>query len=59
MFVGAAAEHDRYGELLAQGNELEISDGVVFIYTDGKVIHTFETRCDQGTAEVPLLLAFE
>jgi hypothetical protein len=59
IFVGAAAEHDRYGELLARGNELEISDGVVFIYNDGKLIHTFETRCDQGIAEVPLLLGFE
>lgn len=59
IFVGAAAEHDRYGELLARGTELEISDGVVFIYNDGKLIHTFETRCDQGIAEVPLLLAFE
>jgi hypothetical protein len=59
VFVGAAAEHDRCGELLARGNELEISDGVVFISNDGKLIHTFETRCDQGIAEVPLLLNFE
>jgi len=59
MFVGAAAEHDHYGELLARGNELEISDGVVLIYNDGKLIHTFETRCDQGIAEVPLLLTFQ
>jgi hypothetical protein len=59
IFVGAAAEHDRYGELLAGGDELEISDGVVFIYNDGRLIHTFETRCDRGIAEVPLLLAFK
>jgi hypothetical protein len=59
IFVGAAAEQDRYGELLAGWYELEIRDGVVFIYNDGKLIHTFETRCDQGIAEAPLLLAFD
>lgn len=59
IFVGAAAEHDRYADGLALGNELEISDGVVFIYNDGKLIHSFETRCDNGIAEVPLLLTFE
>lgn len=59
LFVGAAAEHDSYGEVLSQGNELEVSDGVVFIYNNGKLIHTVETHCDQGIAEVPLLLNFE
>ena len=58
IFVGADPEHDCYGERLAGGNELEISDGIVFIYNDGKLIHTLETHCDQGIAEVPLLLTF-
>lgn len=52
-------EDARYLGALAEGNELSISDGVIFIWRDGVLKDAVVTQCDQGVAEVPLVLQFQ
>jgi hypothetical protein len=58
-FVGARMRYDRYSRLLSKGNELTVRDGVVFVWRDGQLVETLETRCDRGIVEVPMVLSFE
>lgn len=48
----------RNAEALARGDELRIEDGIIYIYSRGRLVRTLESRCDRGVAEVPLLLSF-
>lgn len=50
--------HEEYESLLAGGNELSVRDGAVLAWQDGTLTGSVETRCDQGVAEVPLILRF-
>jgi len=50
--------HDDYFNALREGNELLIEDGTIFIWKSGEFVNAIETSCDQGIAEVPLLLDF-
>lgn len=51
-------QHEDYCRALESGNELAIWDGIIFIWKDGRLQETIETRCDEGVAEVPILLDF-
>jgi hypothetical protein len=51
-------QDDRYVKALAAGNELSVSEGVIFIRKDGNLREAIPTRCDRGVAEVPLVLSF-
>lgn len=50
--------HDDYFNALKAGDELLIEDGTIFIWKNGEFARAIETNCDQGIAEVPLLLDF-
>lgn len=52
-------QHEDYCRALDSGNELAIWDGTIFIWKDGRLRQTIETRCDEGVAEVPILLDFK
>jgi hypothetical protein len=58
VYVGGYVRYDHYSNLLASGNELKVSDGMIFIWRDGELIESIETRCDQGIAEVPMVFGF-
>lgn len=58
-YVGGRTYYDKYSRALAQGNELSIDDGIVFVWRDGHLVETLETRCDLGVVEVPMVLSFE
>jgi hypothetical protein len=51
--------HDDYLQNLMSGDELQIADGTIFIWKNGRLVHSIETYCDHGIADVPLLLDFE
>jgi len=50
--------HDTYIRALSAGNEVSISEGIIFIWRNGDLIETIEASCDRGIAEVPMLLDF-
>jgi len=50
--------HDDYFNALSAGDELLIEDGTIFIWKNGEFVRAIETSCDQGIAEVPLVLDF-
>jgi hypothetical protein len=56
---GRDPRDERYLRALAAGNEVSISDGSIFVWENGTLRDTVATRCDDGVAEVPLLLRFE
>lgn len=58
-YVGGRPQYDRYSRQLAGANELTIDDGIVFLWRDGRLVETLETRCDRGIVEVPMVLDFE
>lgn len=58
-YIGGRAHYDHYSPMLAEGDELSIDDGVVFVWRGGRLATTIETRCDRGVVEVPMVLSFE
>lgn len=58
-YVGGRPAYDRYSSRLLSGNQLTIEDGIVFVWRDGQLVETLETRCDRGIIEVPMVLSFE
>ncbi len=59
VFVGAHQQYNRLGRQLAQGNELSIQDGIIFIWKGEELTESFETECHRGIIETPMLLNFE
>jgi hypothetical protein len=48
----------KYGAALARGDAIRIEDGLVYVYSAGRLRETMETRCDLGVTEFPFLLTF-
>jgi hypothetical protein len=59
VYVGYGEGNDRYGPILAMGNELEIADGILFVWNGGQLIEGLETSCARGIMDVPIVLEFE
>lgn len=57
--ISGRPSDDLWGLGLARGDELEISDGSVFVLKQGRTVHTLEGRCDRGRIDVPVLLPFD
>lgn len=58
LYVGGKPHEDRWSEVLARGNQLELGDGIVHVTRDDAQVGTLEARCDRGRMELPLLLDF-
>ena len=43
---------------LTKGTEVDVADGSVVVWTNGRMTDVIETSCDRGIAEVPLILDF-
>jgi hypothetical protein len=56
---GRDPRDERYLRAFASGNEVSVSDGTIFVWQNGALRDTIATHCDDGVAEVPLLLPFE
>jgi hypothetical protein len=59
IHTGYGDLNDRYGNILARGDELEILDGSVFVWKEGRLIESLETHCSRGIMDVPQILSFE
>jgi hypothetical protein len=59
VYVGYGHSNDRYGRILAKGNELEIGDGILFVWNSGRLIEGLETSCARGIMDVPIVLEFD
>ncbi len=56
---GRDPRDERYLRAFAAGHEVSISDGTIFVWENGTLRDAVATHCDDGVAEVPLLLRFE
>lgn len=59
IYLGGERRSDAYTRSLANGDEVAVSDGTIFIWRGNRLTRTLETRCDRGIIQVPLLLIFE
>ncbi|MEE8519569.1 MAG: hypothetical protein V3S98_10640 [Dehalococcoidia bacterium] len=59
IYLGGHQRSDAYGCSLTNGDEVTVSDGIIFVSRSGCLVDALETRCDRGVVEVPLLLMFQ